>query len=145
MFFQATIVITALLPVSRFVIGARWCLVLVIVALWACYCSLRTFFVLALVFFVISHVSFCLQICLTEDVPLTRNRFLSKVIFDQIRVCHPCGVLMLKYKADVTFRVTNWCFLTRDCFLYVMPGLRQRVVCANGVSPLVCPRTDQVV
>ena len=60
------------------------------------YCSLCTFSVLALVFFVNSHVSFCLQICWTEDTSLTRNRFSSKAICDQIRLCHPCGVLMLK-------------------------------------------------
>jgi len=59
--------------------------------LWACYCSWRTFSDLALVFFVILLVSFCIQICWTEDASLTRNRFPSKAICDQI---HPFDVLM---------------------------------------------------
>jgi len=49
----------------------------VLVALWfVCYCSLRTFSDLALVFFVISLVSFCW----TEDASMTRNRFPSKAM-----------------------------------------------------------------
>jgi len=61
-----------------------------------CYCSLRTFSDLALVFFVISLVSFYLQICWTEGVSLMRNRFLCEANCDQIRLRrHPCSVLML--------------------------------------------------
>jgi len=86
-----------LLAVNRFGSGVSWFLVLVIVALWTCYSSLRTFSDLALVFFVISHVTFCFQICWTEDAALTQNRFPSKVICDQILLCHPCGVSMLKW------------------------------------------------
>jgi len=67
----------------------------VLVALWICYCSLRTFSDLALVFFVISLLSFCLQMCWTEEASMTRNRFLIKANCDQIRLRHPCGVLML--------------------------------------------------
>jgi len=87
---------TELLAVSRFGFRVSWLLALVLVALWTCHCSLRHFSDLALVFTVISHVRFCLQICWTEDASLTRNRFPSKAICDQIRLCHPCGVLMLK-------------------------------------------------
>ena len=43
-----------------------------------------------------SLVSFCLRICWTENKSLTRNRFPGKVICDQIRLRHPCSVLMLK-------------------------------------------------
>jgi len=60
-----------------------------------CYCSLRTFSDLALVFFVISLVSFYLQICWTEGVSLMRNHFLCEANCDQIRLRHPCSVLML--------------------------------------------------
>jgi len=64
---------TALLAVSSFGFGGGWLLPLVIVALWTCYYGLRTCFNIALVLFVISHVSFCLQICWIEDASLTRN------------------------------------------------------------------------
>jgi len=54
----------------------------VLVVLWNCYYSLRTFSDVALVYFVISLVvSFAQsQICWTEDAWLTRNRFPSKAI-----------------------------------------------------------------
>jgi len=49
---------TELLSVSLFGFGVSWFLALVLVALWTCYLSLCAFFDLALVFFVISLVSF---------------------------------------------------------------------------------------
>ena len=45
--------------------------------------------------------------CWTEDASVTRNRFPSKANCDQIRLRHPCGVLMLnhvKYWQIVTVR-----------------------------------------
>jgi len=51
---------TALLAVSRFGFGVSWLLALALAALWTCYCSLRTFSDLALVF-TISPANFCLQ------------------------------------------------------------------------------------
>jgi len=87
---------TGLLAVSRFGLGVCWFLALVIAASWICYCSLRTFYDLALVFFVILLVNLCLlQIFWAEDASLTGNRFPSKAICDQIRLRHPCDVLML--------------------------------------------------
>ena len=44
--------------------------------------------------------SFCLQNCWTEDGSLTRNRFPSKAICNQVRLCHLCGVLMLKSRSN---------------------------------------------
>jgi len=57
--------------------------------------TLRAFSDLASVSFVISLVSFCLHICWTQDESLTRNRFSSKAICDQVRLRHRCGVLIL--------------------------------------------------
>jgi len=74
---------------------------LVLAVLLRCYCSLRTFSDLALVFSVISLASFCLQICWTEDASLTRNRFPSKAICDQILLRQPCGVLMLNSRDSI--------------------------------------------
>jgi len=50
------------------------CQAWVVVGLLACYCSRRTFSDLALVFFVISLVSFCLQICWSEEASLIQNK-----------------------------------------------------------------------
>ena len=57
--------------------------------------TLRAFSDLASVSFVISLVSFCLHISWTQDASLTRNRFSSKAICDQVRLRHRCGVLIL--------------------------------------------------
>jgi len=76
--------------------GVSWFLALVLVASWNCYCSLRTFSDPALVFFVISLVSCYLQICWTQDAPLTQNQFPCKANCDQIQLRQPCGALMLK-------------------------------------------------
>jgi len=73
--------------------GVSWHLALS--SFWNCYCSLRTSSDLALVFGAFSLVSFCLQICWTEDASLTRNQFPCKANCVQIRLHHPCGVLML--------------------------------------------------
>jgi len=54
-----------------------------------------------LVFFVISHVSFCLQIRWTEDSLLTRNRFPSKANCRQIRRRNPYDVLMFFNKFQI--------------------------------------------
>jgi len=91
---------TGLLAVSHFGIEVTWFLALVIAALWTCYCILRTFSDLGFVFLVISHLSFCLQLCWTEDASLTRNRFPNKAICDQIRLCHPRGVVILKWSGS---------------------------------------------
>ena len=45
---------------------------------------------------------------------------------------------------DVSFRITNYRFQTRDCFLYVRPGLHQLVICGRGGSSRGHSRTDQV-
>jgi len=66
----------------------------VLVALWNCYCSLRTFSNLALVFFRHFTCKLLLSIYWTEDASLTRNRFPSKSNCEQIRLRHPCGVLV---------------------------------------------------
>jgi len=67
-------------------VRVSWLLAQVLIALWNCYCSPRTFSDFALVFFVNSHVSFCLQLCWTEDASLARNRFHAKANCDQIRL-----------------------------------------------------------
>jgi len=82
---------------STALVRCCWLLVLVLVASWIYYCSLRTFPDLALVFFVISLVNICLQICWTEDASMTRNGFPSKAICDRIRLHHPCCVFMLNH------------------------------------------------
>jgi len=86
--------------VSRF-------LAVVLVALWSCNCSLPTFSDLVLVFFVISHVSFCLQIWCTEDASLTQNRFPNKAICGQMRLRRPCAVLMLNSWNSIAHRSVN--------------------------------------
>jgi len=73
--------------------------------------TLRIFSDLALVFFVISLVSFCLQICWTDDASLTRNGFPSKANRDVIRLRHPCGVLILK--SFTVLSIWLFCFLLR--------------------------------
>jgi len=77
--------------------------------------TLRIFSDLALVFFVISLVSFCLQICWTDDASLTRNGFPSKANRDVIRLRHPCGVLILK--SFTVLSIWLFCFLLRWSFL----------------------------
>jgi len=65
---------TGLLAVSCFVNRISWFLALAIVASWAscaCYYGLYTFSDLALVYFIILPVRFCLQSFWTEDTSLT--------------------------------------------------------------------------
>ena len=49
---------------------------------------------------------------------------------------------LLAAVVDLTIRITNRHFTTRDCFLYLRTGLCQPVICAEGVSSRVCARAQ---
>jgi len=77
--------------------GVSWFLALVLVALWNCYCSLHPFSDLAYGLYCHFTCKLLLTNLLDWRCVADVKSISTKANGDQIRLRHPCGVLMLKH------------------------------------------------